>query len=86
MVLELSLLFSSFQKEVLLSIQITKPTLFRLVFSFVNREISTITADIKITSNNPALDTQEATVFFPATAGQPALTTANAPVYLTTGR
>ena len=74
------------QDEVLFDIDIARPTLFRIVYHFVNRNKPTVNGEVTITAQNPAIETQRATVYFPATDGRTAFTTANTPVYLTTGR
>jgi len=71
---------------VVFDIDITRPTLFRLVYHFVNRNRPTVNGEVTITSGNPDIQPQTATVFFAATNGQTAFATADTPVYLTTGR
>ena len=75
-----------FQNEVLLDIDIQRPTLFRIVFHFVNRNRPTVNGQVTLTSENPSIQEQSAIVYFPATNGRTAFATANTPVYLTTGR
>ena len=74
------------QDEVLFDVDIREPNLFKIVYHFVNRNEPTVEGELTLTSENPTVDPQKATVYFQATDGNTAYATASSEVYLTSGR
>ena len=70
----------------MIEIDVTRTTLFRIIYSFVNRNPDTVTAEVTVKSDVPGSEPQTSTVYFPATGGQPQLINAGTTVYLTSGR
>lgn len=78
-------ILSRVQDEVVIEVDVTRTTLFQIVYRFVNRNPDTVTAEVSVKSPLSE-EEQNPTVYFPSTGGKPAFVMAGTPVYLTSGR
>jgi len=67
--------FSRVQTEIRITIDVDKPSVFRLIFRYMNRNLETVNADVLVTPDDPQQDEQVDMLSFPPTEEPDFLTT-----------